>query len=50
MSKTQKPIDIVGKYYFNGKSISEFPGSTAFVPAVAGLLIAGEVINDICRA
>ena len=24
MSKMQKPIDIVGKYYFNGKSISEF--------------------------
>ena len=28
----------------------DIPGSTAFVPAVAGLLIAGEVINDICRA
>lgn len=27
----------------------DIPGSTAFVPAVAGLLIAGEVINDICR-
>ena len=24
------------------------PGSTAFVPAVAGLLIAGEVIRDLC--
>ena len=28
----------------------DIPGSTAFVPSVAGLLIAGEVINDICRA
>ena len=24
------------------------PGSTAFVPSVAGLIIAGEVINDLC--
>ena len=27
----------------------DIPGSTAFVPAVAGLLIAGEVIRDLCR-
>lgn len=25
------------------------PGSTAFVPSVAGLIIAGEVIKDLCR-
>ena len=25
------------------------PGSTAFVPSVAGLIIAGEVINDLCK-
>lgn len=25
------------------------PGSTAFVPSVVGLIIAGEVINDLCR-
>lgn len=25
------------------------PGSTAFVPAVAGLMIAGEVIKDLCK-
>ena len=25
------------------------PGSTAFVPAVAGLIIAGEVVRDLCR-
>ena len=27
----------------------DIPGSTAFVPAVAGLMIAGEVVNDLCR-
>ena len=27
----------------------DIPGSTAFVPAVAGLLIAGEVVRDLCR-
>ncbi len=25
------------------------PGSTAFVPAVAGLMIAGEIVKDLCR-
>jgi tRNA A37 threonylcarbamoyladenosine dehydratase len=25
------------------------PGSTAFVPAVAGLIIAGEVVRDLCK-
>ncbi|MCR5556971.1 MAG: tRNA threonylcarbamoyladenosine dehydratase [Butyrivibrio sp.] len=25
------------------------PGSTAFVPSVVGLIIAGEVINDLCK-
>ena len=25
----------------------ETPGSTAFVPSVAGLIIAGEIINDL---
>ncbi len=27
----------------------DIPGSTAFVPSVVGLIIAGEVINDLCR-
>ena len=27
----------------------DIPGSTAFVPSVAGLIIAGEVVNDLCR-
>jgi len=26
----------------------DIPGSTAFVPSVAGLIIAGEVIKDLC--
>ena len=25
------------------------PGSLAFVPSVAGLIIAGEVVKDLCR-
>lgn len=25
------------------------PGSTAFVPSVAGLIIAGEIVNDLCK-
>ena len=28
----------------------DIPGSTAFVPSVVGLIIAGEVIKDICKA
>lgn len=27
----------------------DIPGSTAFVPSVVGLIIAGEVVKDICR-
>ena len=27
----------------------DIPGSTAFVPSVAGLIIAGEVINDLAK-
>ena len=25
------------------------PGSVAFVPSVAGLILAGQVVKDICR-
>ena len=28
----------------------DIPGSTAFVPSVAGLIIAAEVVRDLCRA
>ena len=30
-----------------GSYVKQAPGSTAFVPSVAGLIIAGEVINDL---
>ncbi len=33
----------------DGCSRRSTPGSTAFVPSVVGLIIAGEVINDLCR-
>lgn len=33
-----------------GSSRRDIPGSTAFVPAAAGLIIAGEVIKDLCAA
>ena len=33
----------------SGSSRRSTPGSTAFVPAVAGLIMAGEVIKDLCK-
>ena len=27
----------------------DIPGSVAFVPSVAGLIIAGEVVKDLCN-
>ena len=33
-----------------GGSRRSVPGSTAFVPAVAGLLIAGEIVRDLSKA
>lgn len=33
-----------------GSNRRDIPGSTAFVPAAAGLIIAGEVIKDLCAA
>ena len=32
----------------SGDAKKQSPGSTAFVPSVAGLIIASEVIKDIC--
>ena len=32
-----------------GSSRRALPGSTAFVPGVAGLIMAGEVIKDLCQ-
>lgn len=38
--------------YSKEEPVSRFrtPGSNAFVPSVAGLIIAGEVVKDLCRA
>ena len=33
----------------NGQNRKQTPGSTAFVPSVAGLIIAGEVIKDLIK-
>ena len=33
-----------------GSSRRDIPGSTAFVPAAAGMIIAGEVVKDLCAA
>lgn len=40
------PLEDVSEERPEGKAV---PGSTAFVPAVAGLIIAGEVVNDLCK-
>lgn len=42
----EKPIALSEQTEENGKRI---PGSVAFVPAVAGLVLAGEVVNDLCK-
>lgn len=39
-----KPLDTEDK-----KGTRPTPGSVSFVPSVAGLIIAGEVINDLCQ-
>lgn len=42
----EKPITLSEQTEENGKRI---PGSMAFVPAVAGLVLAGEVVKDLCK-
>ena len=44
----EKPIDVSGKETGEDKGMRRsLPGSIAFVPPVAGLMIAGEVVRDI---
>ena len=44
----EKPVDVSGKETGEDKGMRRsLPGSISFVPPVAGLLIAGEVIRDI---
>ncbi len=44
----EKPMTPIGGFRQEGKRRS-IPGSTAFVPSVAGLIIAGEVIKDLIK-
>ena len=48
---TDVPEDTVDALDGGDESIArrDIPGSTAFVPSVAGLIIAGEVVRDLCR-
>ena len=39
----EEPIQVVS----SGKE--QVPGSISFVPSVAGLIIAGEVVKDLCE-
>ena len=48
VSETQHGICTPGAER-KGAGRRDIPGSTAFVPSVAGLIIAGEIINDLCR-
>ena len=43
----EKPAELLGVPSEQESTAKKIPGSTAFVPAVAGLIIAGEVIKDI---
>ncbi len=46
----EKPIDVTGKDTGEDKGMRRaLPGSISFVPPVAGLLIAGEVIREIAE-
>ena len=45
---TEKPI-LPGKQSTDEESKKTIPGSISFVPSVAGLLLAGEVIRDLIR-
>ena len=44
---TEKPVETVTDKGAGKKGMGTAPGSTAFAPSVAGLIIAGTVINDL---
>ena len=44
----EKPIEPIGEIEENSNKRA-IPGSTAFVPSVVGLIIAGEVIKDLIK-
>ena len=45
-----RPLGAVPEDDRRGSVRRDIPGSTAFVPAAAGLIIAGEVVKDLCAA
>ena len=47
---TEKPVETVTDKRKKKKGMGTAPGSTAFAPSVAGLIIAGTVINDLIGA
>ena len=47
---TEKPVETVTDKGAEKKGMGTAPGSTAFSPSVAGLIIAGTVINDLIGA
>ena len=46
LEKPIKPLEDIS----NGSGRRSIPGSTAFVPSVAGLIIAGEVVKDLAHS
>lgn len=48
MHDAREGDDMKGMDVSNGSRRRQIPGSTAFVPSVVGLIIAGEVIKDLC--
>ncbi len=45
----EEPLRPLADMTFSDKNRRAIPGSTAFSPSVAGLIIAGEVINDLAK-
>lgn len=45
---TEKPVELKEKV-FDSETGKQIPGSISFVPSVAGLMIAGEVIKDLIK-
>ena len=48
----EPPIEPINDYIDSSEMAPgrrSIPGSTAFAPSVAGLIIAGEIVNDLCK-
>lgn len=45
----QKESEVIGEVALEAPLRKSVPGSTAFVPSVAGLIIASEIIKDLCN-